>query len=305
MPRHFLRTHDLDDAAIWRVLAAAEEATNGRCRLPGKVLGLLFAKESLRTSSALKSAIIRAGGGWLGVEGTGGTYLASDKEDLRETAQWITAYCDVLAVRAELPEDYLRSLPVPVVNALAGDDHCLGGLFQVHYLWRQFGRLDGLKIGVYGRASQSRPIKSYYRMLSRFGMRFFEDSVVPVARSTPDLCREIGENGSEIAFLPLREFIHEVDCLIVVDGQPYPGVGEEATAEFDHEYRTIGARDLALAPHARWQYVMPASLPTRVGDPKKRTVAPELDSHPQLDNWTRLAGTVHCVSGLLRELLGA
>src|SRR5581483_5191995 len=66
MVRHLLTAADLDRGSIDKILEYASLAENGNLSLQGKILGFLFLSESTRTSSSLKAAIIKAGGGWLG-----------------------------------------------------------------------------------------------------------------------------------------------------------------------------------------------------------------------------------------------
>jgi aspartate carbamoyltransferase catalytic subunit len=271
--------------------------------LNGKVLGLLFTSESTRTSSSLKSAIVKSGGGWLGIEGVKGTYLRSDvsttTESLVDSAESLSFFADFLAVRADIEPQKLRHISVPVLNAGMGDDHCLVAVWLLYTLFKQFGELNGLKIGTLGLTRFSPPVKSIYRLLSNFNMTFYEDSFIEEAGSQNVIVQTVTCNGSIFKKSALDHFIDTIDCLIIADclGQE-GGDDHQISFRFNRKFHTITPKSLTgLRPLSFWIYFMP-----RLTTDGRLTVDSSLDNHPKLFNERFLRDSVFCNIGILHEL---
>jgi aspartate carbamoyltransferase catalytic subunit len=298
MPQHYLAPNDFDADALQRVLGYAARAEHGDLSLERKILGLLFLSESLRTSSSLKAAMIRAGGGYLGLEGTQGSYLGSKLESVIDTATYISTFSDFLAVRGDVDPEIFRNLPIPVLNAGLGDDHCIVGAWLLYTLSKRFAALEGLRIGVLGLCRYSTAAKSVYRVLSKFGMRFYEDSVVPEASSECDVIQTVSSNNSVFETCPVSKFIGIVDCLLVTDCLSQEGAQDSVVQAFNGKFKTVGPDVISgLKSGATWLYFMP-----RTTTDGRLTISNELDQHPMLINDSFFRDSVYCNIGILYEL---
>lgn len=250
MIKHFTRTEDFtteeyqqlfEHAAIFEDGIAAGKNFVDLC--PGRVIATMFFQESTRTAASLQAAMIRLGGGWHGMSGTAGTYLASGEEDLDDTLLGVAPLADIMAVRDksfDLTACAAKGFPIPLINAMCGgEEHTIGGLLFPYSLLRHFGKLEGLKIGLYGMSKSSRPLKAYVKVLSRFGVSFVEDSVIPEMR-LPDHIREIiAKNGSSYHEGKLDDFIGDVDVLNVIEGLPQAGENPQFVEEFNKRFIPI------------------------------------------------------------------
>ena len=298
--RHLIAQDDVDVSRLDLICNYASEAERGWRGLAGKVLGLVFIEESTRTASGLKSAVIRAGGGWLGIEGRTGTYVGAGLERIADAIDAVACVSDIVAVRASVGDDLLRAAPVPLINA--GNDVVtppLWGIWLLYELKKTFDVLSGLKVLVYGAAGWSTPVQSYYAVLSHFGMHFYEDPVVGPTATKPDTVERIAANGSVHQFVRLGEAIHLADLLIIADATP-PGDCEPAVvADFFSKLIQVDAEIIGRLPQqAKWFWVMP-----RKAGPGRWTVRPELDTVPNLLNKDFLRDSVFCSTGILRDML--
>lgn len=256
MIKHYTRTEDFtteeyrqlfDRTAIFEDGIAAGKNFTYLC--PGRVIATMFFQESTRTSASLQAAMIRLGGGWHGMSGIAGTYLASGEEDLDDTLFAVAPLADIMAVRHksfDLTAFAAKGFPIPLINAMCGgEEHTIGGLLFPCSILRHFGKLEGLKIGLYGMSKSSRPLKAYIKVLSRFGVSFIEDSVIPEMR-LPDHIREIViRNGSTINEGKLDDFLGEVDVLNVIEGLPQSGENPQLVEEFNKRFVPITTTHLS------------------------------------------------------------
>jgi aspartate carbamoyltransferase catalytic subunit len=300
MVRHFLTSKDFDKDFLVDVFSRAKEYEEGKVGdMQGKTLGLLFLGESTRTSASLKSAIIKLGGGWYGMEGIKGTYLDSGEEDLMDTATSLADFCDIFAVRGNVDPEIFRNMQVPVLNAMMGDDHTISAAWLLYSIWKRNPNLEGLKVGTYGMVRYSRPIKSFYRVWSKFGIKIFEDSLVEGLGCPDELKEEIERNGSTIDEKPIEEIMGEVDILIVAEALPQKGADSELVDKFNEQFKTLDVEFMnKLNGKAFWVYIQPGK--TTDGRP---TITDELKNHPQLIQRDFMRESVFCNMGIISKVM--
>lgn len=148
--KHFLNVDDIDSAQSWLSLAAELKKDPFKYKRlgEGKVLGLLFFNNSLRTRLSTQKAAYHLGmhcmvmnfgnEGWA-LEFEDGTIMDQGKaEHIREAAQVISQYCDILGVRAfasleDKQEDeaelvlngFKKYATIPILNMESGTGHPL------------------------------------------------------------------------------------------------------------------------------------------------------------------------------------
>jgi ornithine carbamoyltransferase len=130
MLRHFLDLFELTPAEACRLIDfALVQKGDGRHKplpplLPGRTLGMIFEKPSLRTRVSFEAAIARLGGNaiFLRREDVG----LGVRESVVDSARVLSQYVDVLAIRTyshELLEQVAASATIPVINALSDSHH--------------------------------------------------------------------------------------------------------------------------------------------------------------------------------------
>ncbi|MFN3301972.1 MAG: hypothetical protein ACK413_03040 [Patescibacteria group bacterium] len=288
--KHFTHTSDFtreDYLNVFKIAEKLEERLNKKkdltnfCR--GKVLGVAFLKESTRTLAAFQSAIIKLGGGWMGLTTKKGTYLESGEEDIEDTLSSLAQFSDLIVIRSdEVNLDKLkREFKIPIINALAKDEHSINGLCFVYFLKKKFGDLSKIKVGFYGMTGASRPTKASYRVLSLFGTQIYEDSVVEGLGISQEIEKEINRFGPIFKRAKLEDFISQVDFLWIVEGIPQAGTPENLVSEFNKKVKIIGLDEINKLKKGALFYVC---QPRQLTD-GRFTVDKVIDKHPRNTNF--------------------
>lgn len=153
MARHFVDLFELsaDDAREQLRQAAVlkrEYAEGVRAPyLPGRTVGLIFEKPSLRTRVSFEAAINHLGGNaiFLRDKDVG----MGSRESMADFARVISQYVDALAVRTyshATVEELAKYATVPVVNALSDAAHPCQAMADLMTMQECFGRLEGLSL---------------------------------------------------------------------------------------------------------------------------------------------------------------
>src|SRR6201996_5600424 len=134
-PRHFLDLSDHDSATLKAIIADARKRKLGRTGLPkgmpdtdqplnGKVLAMIFDKQSTRTRISFDMAARQLGGGTLML--TGNEMQLAREETIADTARVISRYVDAVMIRLldhEMVEELAANATIPVINGLTKWSH--------------------------------------------------------------------------------------------------------------------------------------------------------------------------------------
>ncbi|WRS26814.1 aspartate carbamoyltransferase [Oscillospiraceae bacterium MB08-C2-2] len=167
----------------------------------GKILATLFFEPSTRTRLSFESAMLRLGGNVIGFSDMS-TTSASKGETLEDTARTVSCYSDLMAVRHPVPlspHKMAAAAGVPVINAGDGaNEHPTQTLTDLVTIYRRFGRVDHLTIGLCGDLKYGRTVHSLIRMLSRYpGNRFVLISPPELPMPT-EIVEELTAQGMDI-----------------------------------------------------------------------------------------------------------
>ncbi len=140
-----------------------------RCR--GKKLATLFFEPSTRTRLSFEAAMYELGGNVIGFSEANSSSAAKG-ESLADTAQTISCYADIIAMRHPKEGAALvaaNNATIPVINAGDGG-HChptqtLADLLTIH---REKGRFHDLTVGFCGDLKFGRTVHSLINALSRY-----------------------------------------------------------------------------------------------------------------------------------------
>src|SRR5882724_5210743 len=100
MPRHFLDLFDITAAEAIELLDLSERLKKqdpSQPLLPGRILGLIFEKPSLRTRVSFEAAIARLGGNAVFLQGK--DVGLGVRETVEDFARVISQYVDAIAIR--------------------------------------------------------------------------------------------------------------------------------------------------------------------------------------------------------------
>ena len=140
-----------------------------RCR--GKKLATLFFEPSTRTRLSFEAAMLELGGSVIGFSSASSS-SASKGESVADTAQVISCYADIIAMRHPqegAPYVASRNASIPVINAGDGG-HChpTQTLADLLTIYREKGKLSGLTVGFCGDLKYGRTVHSLIAALSRY-----------------------------------------------------------------------------------------------------------------------------------------
>jgi ornithine carbamoyltransferase len=155
--RHVIVPEDLSAAEIEAVFAISrdleEKFAAGRrdALLPGRVLGLIFEKQSLRTRVSFEAAMAHLGGSslFLGAD----TGFASSRESIADFGRVLSEYVDVIVCRSKAHDTIVQLAEVssvPVINGLSDYCHPCQALADIYTLRERVGRVAGLTLAFVG-----------------------------------------------------------------------------------------------------------------------------------------------------------
>ena len=148
--RHFLSLLDLSVDELDALLgeAAALKAAYARGERPallaGRVLGMIFEKQSLRTRASFEAAMAQLGGGSIFLSASDGPL--GQRESVPDFARTLSQYVDAVALRVfrhATLEEFAAYSGVPVINALSDRDHPCQALGDLLTLREVFGDVKG------------------------------------------------------------------------------------------------------------------------------------------------------------------
>jgi aspartate carbamoyltransferase catalytic subunit len=272
--RQFTRAW-LEDALFPRAADLQVQAAGGLPQpLYGKRLFYLFYEPSTRTRVSFEMAASLLGASVTGMD----SFEHRPEDELLE---------DRIRVLNEYPYDFLllryheegganRAAAVshvPVINAGDGPgQHPTQALLDAYTLWREFGRIDGLRIALVGDLSYQRSTNSLAYLLSQYrDLKFY--LVSPQLLKMRDEVRQhMIQSGAHVEEVrDLRAVAHDLDVVYVTRAQS-PRLEHARRFEADSGWYTVDRDVLArLPPHSRILHPLPRGpeLPTSVdADPR-------------------------------------
>jgi aspartate carbamoyltransferase catalytic subunit len=175
--KHLIESQQFSPDVLFFLFNRADELRalkSGKCEecLKGKVLATLFYEPSTRTRLSFESAMLKLGGSVVSTENAKEFSSAVKGESLADTIRIVSAYVDCIVIRhyetgaAACAAEFSK---VPIINAGDGrGQHPTQALLDVYTIYREFGRLDNLKIAMVGDLASGRTVRSLCYLLSKF-----------------------------------------------------------------------------------------------------------------------------------------
>ncbi len=166
---------DLTVEELDELLATAEDITVNPQKyanlLRGKKLATLFFEPSTRTRLSFEAAMYELGGNVIGFSEAQSS-SASKGESVADTAQVISCYADIIAMRHPkegAPKVADMNATIPVINAGdGGHNHPTQTLADLLTIKREKGRLNNLTVGLCGDLKFGRTVHSLIAAMSRY-----------------------------------------------------------------------------------------------------------------------------------------
>lgn len=247
--RNLVNTTDLTRDDIAQILDTARgfEQINARAikKLPtlrGRTIVNLFLEPSTRTKSSFELACKRLGADTLSVAGSSSSVVKG--ESLVDTIETLDAmHVDMFICRAKYagsPEIIARTTKARVINAGDGKHaHPTQALLDLYVMRRQFGHIDGLRVGIVGDCLHSRVVGSLVPALSKMGARV---TLVGPQSFLPAVPSVLGADATADfdALLPDLDVVY----MLRVQSERLEGAAMPSTREY---YRLFGVGERRMA----------------------------------------------------------
>jgi ornithine carbamoyltransferase len=283
--RDFLRVSDWTSEELLAVLDLADRLKGERKRyvdeplLPGRSVGLLLEKPSLRTRVSFELAVEQLGGH--AVHLTGPEVGLGEREATRDIGIVLSRYLDAIMIRTfaqETIEEVAEHAYVPVVNGLTDETHPCQALADAMTIRERLGGFDGVRVAYIGDGNNV--CVSLAEVCAALGMAFV--AATPEGYEAP---------GIE----PLRDPREAARGANVVYTDVWTSMGQE------HE-RALRARDFAgyridadLLELAARDAVVLHCLPAHLGD----EITEDVLYGPQCAAWDEAENRLHSEKALL------
>jgi len=299
--RHLLRVTDLTTAEIERIFAITADLKSKfsqgirEALLPGRVIGMLFEKPSLRTRVSFEAGMMQLGGGSL--------FLGSDvgfgsRESMPDFARVLSQYVDGIVIRANRHQtvaDLAQHSTCPVINGLTDLAHPCQALADLYTLKELVGRLNGLTLAYIGDCNNM--ARSLIEGCGRLGMKI----VVASPKGYQFTADELAHFRREIPELELRVIddpAAAVKGAVAIYTDVWASMGQEserAKRKTDFAAYQVNAALVRNAPHAYFMHCLPAHRGEEVTD--------EVIDGPTSIVVGQAANRLHVQKGILAWLL--
>jgi len=267
--------------------------------LEGRRLFWLFFEPSTRTRVSFESAIALLGGTATGIQVDPGAELVPER--LEDRVQVINGYgYDFLLLRYHEEGGAARAAAVsraPVINAGDGaGEHPTQALLDAYTIWKELGRLEGLRVALVGDLTYERSTTSLARLLAHCGVAgidFVSPALLPVRA---EIKHELADAG--VAFRELRDVRQvaaDVDVLYL-------------TRAHTERLRYAQRSEREAGHYAVDAHVMQLLRPSAIVMhplPRGPELPPELDADPRVACFRQARNGLHVRMALLLLLADA
>ena len=302
--RHLITLADLTPGEFDHVFSITEDLKSKFAQglreplLPGRVLALLFEKQSLRTRVSFEAAMAHLGGSAM--------FLGSDvgfgrRESLADFGHVLSKYVDVIVVRANRHQtvvELAEHCSCSVINGLTDFGHPCQAMADLYTIRELAGSLKGRTLAWVGDANNV--ARSLALGCGKVGMKMimatpqnyqFDDQTLGLfQREVPDLDLTVTSDPVEA-----------VRDAMAIYTDVWASMGQESQREQrrrDFADYQVNAR---LLSHAQKGAVFMHCLPARRGE----EVTDEVIDGPQSIVVAQAANRMHAQKGILAWLLGA
>jgi ornithine carbamoyltransferase len=302
--RHLITLSDVSSAEVARIFSITEDLKTKFARglreplLPGRMLALLFEKQSLRTRVSFESGMVHLGGSSIMLGDDTGF---GKRESVADFTRVLSEMVDVIVVRAKrhaTVEEVAQHASCAVINGLTDEAHPCQALADLYTLKEHFGKLDGLKLAWIGDGNNV--ARSLVRCCGHLGVKI-------------SICTPTGYELEEAFLTEARKEFPNLDLETTHD--PHAAV-RDAAAIYTDVWASMGQeaeRNQRLKDFAAYQIngelmalaspeaVFMHCLPARRGE----EVTDDVIDSPQSVVVPQAANRMHVQKGILVWLLGA
>lgn len=302
--RHLITLFDLSTAEINRIFAIAEDLKDKFARhireplLPGRVLGLLFEKPSLRTRVSFEAGMAHLGGSSL--------FLGEDvgwgkRETPADFARVLGQFIDIVVCRAKSHarlEELAQYSTCPVINGLTDKAHPCQALADLFTLREATGELKGKRLAYVG--DSNNVARSLAVACARLGVELVIAAPPAYGLDEEFLRRVQAERNGATAGVIVSEDPHEaVAGASAIYTDVWASMGQESQREQrkkDFAPYQVNAQLMSRAPS---DAIFLHCLPARRGE----EVTDEVIDSPNSRVIEQAANRMHVQKGIIAWLL--
>ena len=300
--QHILSTDQFDKETLLRLFSVAQEMEKiieggSSDLLKGKVMATVFFEPSTRTRFSFEAAMHRLGGAVVANADMMTTSSVKKQETLEDTGRVLSQMADIVVVRhpeaGSVAKMASNSL-VPVLNAGdGGAEHPTQGLLDLYTIWKEKGKIDGLKIGMVGDLKYGRVPHSDCDLLKHFDVEFV--FVSPEALKMPkEIVDDLKNEDCKIRETEsLEEAISEMDVIAMTRIQEERFDSREEYEKYAGTY----VLDAGLMAKAKGDSIVIHPLP-RVDE-----ITVEVDEDPRAKYFDQVKNGVALRMALLKLVL--
>lgn len=266
--------------------------------LNGYVMSTVFFEPSTRTRFSHEVAMHNLGGSVISNPDMMNTSSIKKQETLYDTGKMLGTLADVVVMRHPQPgsvAELAKGADAPVINAGDGPaEHPTQGLLDVYTIWKEFGSLDGLTVGMIGDLKNSRVQHSELDLLKHFDVKFV--LVSPDELKMPaDVLEDLKEFGCE--FSEISDFASVISDVDVISMSRIQEERFESQAEYE-KFRGVYVLDAEMMKSAKENAIVIQPLP-RVDE-----VTIEVDEDSRAKYFEQISNGVAVRMALLALILG-
>lgn len=171
--KHIIESQQFSREVLFQLFKKSDELrVNPENIFNGKIMAALFYEPSTRTKLSFESAMLRLGGKIIGTENANEFSSVIKGESLEDSVRVISNYCDCIILRHSeegAAKKASEVSKVPIINAGDGKgQHPTQALLDIYTIYKEFGKIDGLKIAMVGDLASGRTVRSLCYLLGKF-----------------------------------------------------------------------------------------------------------------------------------------
>jgi ornithine carbamoyltransferase len=302
--RHLVTLNDITTEEFHRILELAtvlkRELVQGKASAPlaGKVMGMIFEKQSLRTRVSFEAGMFQLGGMAMNL---GGEIGFGKREAAKDIAQVLSSMVDVIMFRAlehKSVEDLAKYSTCPVINGLTDQEHPCQALSDMMTIYEIFGQLQGIKLAWVGDANNV--AASLLQVSAKLGLKISIAAPSPFQFDSTRVEYLIGSSPAPGFHIELtNDPAESVRDAHVVYTDVWVSMGQESEEARREQIFASYQVDGSLLSKARSDAVFLHCLPARRG----LEVTDEVIDSPQSRVVLQAENRLHAQKGLLVWLL--
>jgi ornithine carbamoyltransferase len=237
-PKHFIDLADLDAATLQGLIADARARKTARDGLPrgtadadaplaGRVLAMIFDKQSTRTRISFDVGMRQLGGATILLSGA--DMQLAREETIADTARALSRYVDAIMIRLldhEMVKEMAEAASIPVINGLTRASHPCQILADVMTFEEKRGSIKGATVAWLGDGNNV--LTSWIHAAARFGFKLNIASPKDLA-AHEDVRAWAEAAGAEVRFGDDPEkAVKGADCVVT---DTWVSMGDEDTTK--------------------------------------------------------------------------